>query len=217
MEVCNTLGHSSHDCFLARSQRAPLPPFLRPPSQDQLLHIQAAAAVEWVLVVRKNPLNPDCMPCHYLPVGRQDSIQQMMRCRRPKSLPPSTGGYSFSLLCMTAMSQDYSTGIPPEVVAGANGKPPGYGAPAPTPDQLRQGDSVPWQNVAAFAAGKRHDFRVKTMDPVLWRKSGADRRHQPRGRHRSVWELLRTHAVPLRHRRGHGGDACKSPAQAMAA
>ena len=62
----------------------------------------------------------------------------------------------------------------PESVAGANGRPRRYGIQAPTPDQLRQDDSVPWQNVEAFAAGKRHGFRVKTMGPVLWRKAGAD-------------------------------------------
>lgn len=63
---------------------------------------------------------------------------------------------------------------PPVAVAGANGRPLRYGTLAPTPEQLRQDDSVPWQKVGAFAAGKRHDFRVKTMGPVLWRKAGAD-------------------------------------------
>jgi hypothetical protein len=62
----------------------------------------------------------------------------------------------------------------PETVAGANGRPRRYGIQAPTPDQLRQDESVPWQNVAGFAAGKRHEFRVKTMGPVLWRKAGTD-------------------------------------------
>jgi len=49
-----------------------------------------------------------------------------------------------------------------------------YGIQAPTPDQLRQDESVPWQQVVAFAAGKRHEFRIKTIGPVLWRKAGAD-------------------------------------------
>jgi len=39
---------------------------------------------------------------------------------------------------------------------------------------LRQDESVPWQKVEAFAAGKRHEFRIKTIGPVLWRKAGAD-------------------------------------------
>jgi hypothetical protein len=41
-------------------------------------------------------------------------------------------------------------------------------------EALRTDDSVPWQTIEAFAAGKRHVFKVKTLGPVLWRKSGAD-------------------------------------------
>ena len=70
--------------------------------------------------------------------------------------------------------KDMVVHYPPEVVAGANGRPPRYGALAPTPEQLRQDDNVPWQKIGAFAAGRRHDFSIKTMDPVLWRKAGAD-------------------------------------------
>ena len=31
---------------------------------------------------------------------------------------------------------------------------------------------MPWQAASAFAAGKRHDFRIKTLGPVLWKKTG---------------------------------------------
>lgn len=62
----------------------------------------------------------------------------------------------------------------PATAAGTNGRPRSYGEPAPTPESLRQDDSVPWQTVKAFAAGKQHDFRIKTLGPVLWKKSGAD-------------------------------------------
>lgn len=55
----------------------------------------------------------------------------------------------------------------------ATGRPPSYGAPLPTPDALRSDDTAAWQTVEAFAAGKRHAFKVKTLGPVLWRKSGA--------------------------------------------
>jgi len=48
-----------------------------------------------------------------------------------------------------------------------------YGAPAPTPEALRTDDSVPWQTLEAFAAGRLHAFKVKTLGPVLWRKTGA--------------------------------------------
>lgn len=49
-----------------------------------------------------------------------------------------------------------------------------YGAVAPTPDKLRQDDNVPWQSVKAYASGKAHEFRVKQMSPVLWKKAGAN-------------------------------------------
>jgi hypothetical protein len=49
-----------------------------------------------------------------------------------------------------------------------------YGQPAPTPEQLLRDDAVPWQEVAAFAAGKVHTFRVKTIGPLLWAKAGAN-------------------------------------------
>ncbi len=49
-----------------------------------------------------------------------------------------------------------------------------YGDVAPTPEELRKDESVPWQPVAAYASGKTHTFRVKEMKPILWRKAGAD-------------------------------------------
>lgn len=57
--------------------------------------------------------------------------------------------------------------------APATGRPPSYGARLPTPEALRTDDTVPWQTVEAFAAGQRHTFKIKTLDPALWRKSGA--------------------------------------------
>lgn len=54
----------------------------------------------------------------------------------------------------------------------ATGRPRVYGQQVPTPEELRTDDSLPWQIVEAFAAGKRHSFRVKTLAPLLWRKSG---------------------------------------------
>ena len=50
-----------------------------------------------------------------------------------------------------------------------------YGAQAPTPDQLRRDDSIPWEQVTAFGAGKTHTFRVKTIAPVLWKKAGPEK------------------------------------------
>lgn len=53
-----------------------------------------------------------------------------------------------------------------------------YGKRAPTPDALRQDPAVPWQHVQAYAAGKTHDFRVKTLGPVLWKPAGYNRPHR---------------------------------------
>jgi hypothetical protein len=47
-----------------------------------------------------------------------------------------------------------------------------YGAPLPTPEEIRQDNSVPWQKVEAFAAGKRHSFEIKTISATRWRSTG---------------------------------------------
>ncbi len=47
-----------------------------------------------------------------------------------------------------------------------------YGPGAPTPEELRQDSGCPWQEIQAYAAGKTHTFRVKTLAPVRWRKTG---------------------------------------------
>ncbi len=48
-----------------------------------------------------------------------------------------------------------------------------YGPAAPTPEALRKDETIGWQAVTAFATGRRHTFRVKTIGPVLWKKAGA--------------------------------------------
>ena len=50
-----------------------------------------------------------------------------------------------------------------------------YGDRAPTPEALRQDETVPWRTVRVWAADKVHEVRVKTMGPVLWRAAGAER------------------------------------------
>jgi hypothetical protein len=48
-----------------------------------------------------------------------------------------------------------------------------YGDTLPTPEQIRQDESIPWSTVTAFAAGKTHSFEVKTVAPVRWLGTGA--------------------------------------------
>jgi hypothetical protein len=61
----------------------------------------------------------------------------------------------------------------PEIAEGAlRGRKKYYGDQLQTPEQVRQDDSIPWQKVSAFAAGKMHEFDdVKAMAPVRWKSS----------------------------------------------
>lgn len=52
------------------------------------------------------------------------------------------------------------------------GRPRWYGARLPTPEHVRQDDSIPWTEVEAFAAGKLHTFEVKTLSAVRWLGTG---------------------------------------------
>jgi hypothetical protein len=63
--------------------------------------------------------------------------------------------------------------LPPGASPG--GRPRSYGEKAPTPEQLRQDETRPGIEIEAFAAGRRHTFKVKTLGPLLWRKTGAGR------------------------------------------
>ena len=47
-----------------------------------------------------------------------------------------------------------------------------YGKTVPTPQQHLSDDSIPWQTVRAFAAGKVYEFDVKHILPVRWKASG---------------------------------------------
>jgi hypothetical protein len=60
----------------------------------------------------------------------------------------------------------------PEPTEGKPGRNRVYGRRAPTPEQLRQDQSVPWERVKAFAAGKTHQFKIKTINRLRWRPAG---------------------------------------------
>lgn len=47
-----------------------------------------------------------------------------------------------------------------------------YGVQLPTPEQIRQSDQYPWQEVKAWAAGKEHTFNVKVIKNTRWRPAG---------------------------------------------
>lgn len=48
-----------------------------------------------------------------------------------------------------------------------------YGTPLPTPEQILNDNSIPWKTVPAFAAGRLHDFKIKTIAPIRWRGAGS--------------------------------------------
>ena len=60
----------------------------------------------------------------------------------------------------------------PDVTKKGVGRNRVYGQPLPTPEQVRQSDEYSWQQVEAWAAGKKHQFRIKVVKDVRWRKAG---------------------------------------------
>jgi len=50
-----------------------------------------------------------------------------------------------------------------------------YGDRLPTPEQIRQADQYPWQQVTGWAAGKEHQFDIKTVRNVRWRSAGGEK------------------------------------------
>ncbi len=47
-----------------------------------------------------------------------------------------------------------------------------YGQRVPTPEELRNDDARPWQDVTTISSGTEHALRVKTIGPVLWKTAG---------------------------------------------
>jgi hypothetical protein len=82
-----------------------------------------------------------------------------------KSIPENT-------VIIGRIRKDASLFKTPEEASGIScGRKKYYGEPLPTPEEIRKDDSIPWQKVTAFAAGKDHEFEVKTMYPVRWKSS----------------------------------------------
>jgi len=62
----------------------------------------------------------------------------------------------------------------PDSSQGQPGRNRVYGQRAPTPEALRQDETIPWIRVDAFAAGQTHSFKIKTLSPVRWRSAGKE-------------------------------------------
>lgn len=61
---------------------------------------------------------------------------------------------------------------PAEGKVDAKGRKRSYGERAPTPEDLRKDETVEWKIVSAWACGKQHNFKVKTLDNVKWPAAG---------------------------------------------
>jgi len=62
--------------------------------------------------------------------------------------------------------------LPAAPAAPPRGRPRQYGALAPTPEQLRRDDSVPWTSVEVSISGAPQAMRVKRLSNLLWRVAG---------------------------------------------
>jgi len=87
-----------------------------------------------------------------------------------KKLPPRT-------TLVGRIRQDAKLFFPPEPPAAAPhpGRPRHYGAPAPTPEQVRQDEAIPWTALEVSLSGASHTMRVKRLGPLLWRTAGLQR------------------------------------------
>lgn len=59
----------------------------------------------------------------------------------------------------------------PDVQCGS-GRKRVYGKQLPTPQEIRQSEKYPWQQVEAWAAGKTHKFDLKIVKNIRWRSAG---------------------------------------------
>lgn len=62
--------------------------------------------------------------------------------------------------------------LPEQTAEGNRGRKRVYGERTPTPEELRQNDHLPFQRIEAWAAGKKHSFKIKTIAPLRWRTAG---------------------------------------------
>lgn len=84
-----------------------------------------------------------------------------------QSLPPRT-------TLIGRIRKDAKLYALPDDESHGRGRKRRYGKRVPTPEELRTDDSVPWQSVSVYAAGKTHQFQYKTLSPVRWRNAGSD-------------------------------------------
>jgi hypothetical protein len=84
-----------------------------------------------------------------------------------KKLPPRT-------TLIGRLRKDAKLYFPPQTPTAPppRGRPRRYGAPAPTPEQLRTDDSVPWTSLEVSVSGAPHSIRIRYLRKILWRTAG---------------------------------------------
>ena len=60
----------------------------------------------------------------------------------------------------------------PDAEATGRGRKRLYGMELPTPEEIRQNEQLPWQQVQAYAAGTVFSFDVKVLRPLRWKPAG---------------------------------------------
>lgn len=77
--------------------------------------------------------------------------------------------------CIGRIRKDAKLYFPPDPAhRKARGRRLRYGAPAPTPEQFRTGESEPWQTMAFTHSGVTHQLRYKRRQHLLWRTAGVE-------------------------------------------
>ena len=145
-------------------QEAPLPqkPSRHADPQTQAAYLEARkqANINQVAAERMARLRTvTARPIHWISDGRFTNKTLLRR------LPANT-------VLIGRVRKDTKLHAPCPAQPGKNGRPRKYGDTLPTPAQLRADDTVAWTRVSAFAADQRHDFKIKTLGPVLARITG---------------------------------------------
>jgi hypothetical protein len=85
-----------------------------------------------------------------------------------KQIPPHT-------ICIGRIRKDAKLYFPPNPErTKTRGRRLRYGALAPTPEQLRTDDSLPWETMTFAHSGIDHPLRYKRLPHVLWRTTGVN-------------------------------------------
>jgi hypothetical protein len=81
-------------------------------------------------------------------------------------------GQSANTVLVGRIRKDARLFAAPEKSEAGKGRKKFYGDRKPTPEEIRQDESVPWQTVQAYAAGKCHEFEIKTVTGIRWKGTG---------------------------------------------